>query len=86
MNRPYRGGVGYTGRRNIGGPALSAVFFPAAILYSELLLRAFDRDTAFFDLALLRILLFSAAAGLAVSFILNLLPWRTAARIAGARR
>ena len=80
MNRPYSG---YTGRRSIGGPALPALFFPAAVLYHELLLRAFDRSTPFFDLALLRILLFSLAAGLLLFLILDLLPWKTAARIAG---
>lgn len=57
--------------------------FPAAILYHELLLRAFDRNTAFFSLALLRILLFSIAAGLVITLILDLLPWKTAGRIAG---
>ena len=80
MNRPYSG---YTGRRNLGGPALSVLFFPAAVLYHELLLRAFDRSTPFFDLALLRIALFSVAAGLAIGLILDLLPWKTPARIAG---
>ena len=80
MNRPYSG---YTGRRNTGGPALSVLFFPAAVLYHELLLRAFDRSTSFFDIALLRITLFSIAAGLVISLILDLLPWKTPARIAG---
>jgi len=83
MNRYLSGGAGYTGRRNLGGPALALLFFPAAVLYHELLLRVFDRDVPFFDLALLRILLFSAAAGLALTLILDLLPWRRAARIAG---
>ena len=38
---PYR----HTGRRSRSGgsPLMSALFFPAAILYHELLLRAFDR-------------------------------------------
>lgn len=67
----------------MGGPLLPILFFPAAALYHELLLRAFDRSTAFFDLALLRIALFSIAAGLAAGLILDLLPWRKAARIAG---
>jgi len=67
----------------VGGPALSILFFPAVILYQELLLRVFDRDTAFFDLALLRTLLFSVAAGLVVTLVLDLLPWKTAARITG---
>ena len=80
MNRPYSG---YTGRRDLGGPALPALFFPAALLYHELLLRAFDRSTPFFDLALLRVVLFSIAAGLVIGLILDLLPWKTAARIAG---
>lgn len=80
MNRPYSG---YTGRRNLGGPALSVLFFPAAVLYHELLLRAFDRSAPFFDLALLRIALFSIAAGLVIGLILDLLPWKTPARVAG---
>ena len=82
MNRMYKGYT-YTGRRNVGGPALSVLFFPAVILYHELLLRVFDRNTAFFDLALLRILLFSAAAGLVLAVVLDLLPWKRAARIIG---
>ena len=83
MYRPYTGSSGYTGRRSMGGPLLPILFFPAATLYHELLLRAFDRSTPFFDLALLRIVLFSIAAGLAAGLILDLLPWRKAARIAG---
>ena len=67
----------------MGGPVLPALFFPAALLYHELLLRVFDRSTPFFDLALLRILLFSIAAGLVIGLILDLLPWKTAARIIG---
>ena len=80
MNRPYSG---YTGRRNTSGPVLPALFFPAALLYHELLLRAFDRSTPFFDLALLPIALFSIAAGLVIALILDLLPWKTAGRVAG---
>ena len=80
MNQFY---TGYTGRRNVGGPALSVLFFPAAVLYHELLLRAFDQGSDFLDLALLPILLFSAAAGLALSIVLDLLPWKKAARIIG---
>ncbi len=76
---PYR----HTGRRSAGSPLMSALFFPAALLYHELLLRAFDRSTPFFDIALLRILLFSLAAGLLLFLILDLLPWKGAARIAG---
>lgn len=80
MNMAY---TGYTGRRNIGGPAASILFFPAAVLYHELLLRAFDQGSVFFELSLLPILLFSAAAGLVIALILDLLPWKTPARIAG---
>ena len=79
--------VRYTGlsrnRRGTNIPLLSIWFFPAAILYHELLLRAFDRNTVFFSLALLRTVLFSIAAGLIVALILDLLPWKTAGRIIG---
>lgn len=83
MNTYYASRSGYTGRRNVGGPLLSILFFPAAILYHELLLRIFDRDTALFDFALLPTVLFSIAAGLLLGLILDLLPWKTPARIAG---
>lgn len=83
MNTYLYSGSGYTGRRNVGGPVLSIAFFPAAILYHELLLRAFDRDSTFFDLALLPTLLFSVAVGLLLGLILDLLPWRTPSRITG---
>lgn len=87
MNNPYRGKrlapARHTGRRAAGSPLISALFFPAALLYHELLLRAFDRSTPFFDIALLRILLFSLAAGLLLFLLLDLLPWKGAARIAG---
>lgn len=73
----------HTEPHTISSTAWYALFFPTAIFYYELLLRAFDRDTAFFDPALLRSLLFSAAAGLLIFLILDLLPWREAARIAG---
>ena len=83
MNTYYASRSGYTGRRNVGGPLLSILFFPAAILYHELLLRIFDRDTALFDFALLPTVLFSIAAGLLLGLILDLLPWKAPARIAG---
>ena len=70
-------------RRSLGSPLMSMLFFPAVILYHELLLRLFDRDTGFLSIALLRIVLFSLAAGLCLFLILDLLPWRRAARIAG---
>lgn len=72
----------HRGRRVNGSPLLSILFFPLAILYHELLLRAFDGGNDFFTTALIRIFLFSMAAGLAIFLVLDLLPWRRAARIA----
>lgn len=73
-----------TRRRGEGGkPLLSLLFFPVTVLYHELLLRLFDRDVPFFTPALVRIFLFSVAAGLAIFLVLDLLPWRRAARVAG---
>ena len=73
----------HTGRYSVGSPLLSMLFFPAAVLYHELLLRLFDPDVGFFGAALLRLVFFSLAAGLCLFLILDLLPWRGAARIAG---
>ncbi len=70
-------------RRFAGSPLLSILFFPAVILYHELLLRLFDGDSPFFSLALLRILFFSLAAGLFIGLILELIPARGGARTAG---
>ena len=70
-------------RRSFDSPVLSILFFPAAILYHELLLRLFDGDSPFFTLALLRILLFSAAAGLLIFLVLDLIPARRASLVAG---
>ena len=72
----------HRGRRVNGSPLLSILFFPLAILYHELLLRAFDGGSDFFTTALIRIFLFSMAAGLAIFLVLDLLPWRRAAHIA----
>ena len=63
---------------------ISIFFFPLLIFYHELLLRAFDQNkTAFFDLALLRTLLFAMSAGLLAFLLLDLLPWRKFARAVG---
>ncbi|MCH5208150.1 MAG: LTA synthase family protein [Oscillospiraceae bacterium] len=63
---------------------LSTLFFPAAALYYELLLRIFDsKYTPFFSAGLLRAVLFSLAAGLLISLILNLIPQKTVSRILG---
>lgn len=53
------------------------------LLYHEVLLRLFDPDSPLFSLALVRILLFSLAAGLAVFLVLDLIPNRKVARILG---
>ncbi len=50
------------------------LFFPAALLYHELLLHIFDGSVPFTGLPFLYILLFSAGTGLLVSAILDLLP------------
>ncbi len=71
------------GRQVSGSPLMSILFFPVVILYHELLLRLFDRENPFFGAALLRILLFSLAAGVLIFLLLDLLPWRRAARTVG---
>ena len=58
-------------------------FFPMALLYHELLLRAFDTTVSFFDTALLPIALSALGSGLLLSLLANLLPWRKATRWAG---
>ncbi len=70
-------------RRFAGSPLLSILFFPAVILYHELLLRLFDGDSPFFGLGLLRILFFSLAAGLLIGLILELIPARGVSRAIG---
>ena len=77
MHHPKRVMNRHTGKRKgSGSPLLSALFFPAAILYHELLVRIFDWENPFFAMGLLRTLFFSAAAGLLVFLILDLLPWK----------
>lgn len=70
----------HTGHQRGMPAALAAAMLPVGILYLELLLRLFDRDNPFFSMALLRILFFSAAAGLLIYVILDLLPWRKVSR------
>ena len=70
-------------RRRRGSPLVSMLFFPCALLYHELLLRAFDKDITFFGMALLRILLFSVAAGMLVFFILDVIPNKKVSRVIG---
>ena len=53
-------------------------FLPMALLYHELLLRACDRTVPFLDTALVYILLFSAAGGLLLAALIDLLPRKAA--------
>ena len=70
--------------RPVVSQILSALFFPAAVLYYELLLRAFDmKYTPFFSMGLLRTALFSLAAGLVISLAVNLIPAKRVSRILG---
>ena len=62
------------------GP-LNWVFCPAALLYHELLLRAFDSQSDFFDPALVLVVLFALGAGLFWSLLINLLRNRTLATV-----
>lgn len=62
------------------GP-LNWVFFPAALLYHELLLRAFDRQSTFFTGTLVLVVLFALGAGLFWSLLINLFRHRRAATI-----
>jgi len=70
----------HTGRRTHHGNLYPAAILPLGVLYLELLVRAFNRDIQFFSMALLRILLFSSAAGLLFYLILDLLPWKKVSR------
>ena len=56
------------------------IFFPLALLYHELLLRAFDPASVFFDGALLPITLAAIGGGLLLSLLCGLLPWRKTVR------
>ena len=53
-------------------------FLPMALIYHELLLHIFDRSIPFWDLSLVYILLFSAAAGLLLSALVDMLPRKAA--------
>lgn len=69
---------------NIALKILYIMFFPLAMLYYELVLRAFDgKFTQFFSLDLLPIILFALAEGLFVSLVLNLIPAKKVSRIIG---
>ena len=53
-------------------------FFPLALIYHELLMHIFDRSVAFLEMPLVYILLFSAAMGLLLSALVDLLPRKAA--------
>ena len=69
------------GRRKKSCSKWNWAFFPAAMVYHELLLHAFDSANAFFTESLLPIVLFALAGGLAMHFFLRLIPGVTARRI-----
>lgn len=52
------------------------IFLPLALLYHELLLRAFDTQADFFSATLPLVILFAIGAGLLMSLLVNLLPSR----------
>ena len=56
------------------------LFFPLALLYHELLLRAFDSSTVFFDAALAPTALTALGLGLLISLLANALPCRRVSR------
>ena len=66
--------------RKVHGNLFPSLFMPLGILYLELLLKAFNPDYPFFEMALLRILLFSAAAGLLFYVLLDLIPKKKISR------
>ena len=53
-------------------------FLPLALIYHELLMHIFDRSTEFLGMPLVYILLFSAAMGLLLSALVDLLPRKVA--------
>lgn len=53
-------------------------FLPLALIYHELLMHIFDRSVAFLEMPLVYILLFSAAMGLLLSALVDLLPRKVA--------
>ena len=73
----------HRGRRVKGSPLISAVSLPLMLLCHELLLRLFDREISFFTPALVLVVVFSLAAGLAAFLLLDLIPHRKTARIVG---
>lgn len=60
--------------------SLRWLFFPLALLYHELLLRAFDSSTVFFDAALVPTALTALGLGLLISLLANALPCRRVSR------
>lgn len=71
-------------KRTLKSQILSYLFFPAALLYHELLLRIFDfKFTPFFSESIINVILFSLAGGLLVSLILNLIPNKKVSCIIG---
>ena len=75
---------GHKGRRT-GSPMLPLLFFPVFVLFHELMLRLFNgEEERFLNVSLVRVILFSIAAGLLMFVVLDLLPWKKVSRTAGA--
>ncbi len=71
-------------KRSLRAQILSALFFPLAILYHELILRIFDSEfTSFFSAGLIITVLFSLAGGLLISLLLDVIPNKKVSRIIG---
>ena len=59
------------------------IFFPLFSVYMELMMRLMTKDIRFFDLSLVRILLFAIPMGLLIGVILDLIPHKIVARVIG---
>jgi len=64
---------------------MAMLFFPVFVLFHEFMLRLFNgEEERFINLSLVRVILFSVAAGLLMFVVLDLLPWKKLSRTAGA--
>ncbi|MCR5804443.1 MAG: sulfatase-like hydrolase/transferase [Clostridia bacterium] len=59
------------------------LFFPFFSIYMELMLRLMAKDIPFFDLSLVRILLFAIPVGLIIGVIVDIIPQKIVARVIG---
>ena len=63
--------------------ALPVLFFPLFFLYMELMMRLMAKDITFWDISVLRIAMFSIAAGFISFIIVDLIPQRIVSRVVG---